>query len=73
MWQYCRMAKRRNKRKAQKDENISEAVIERNRGNCLRNILLGRFGSYNDLEGAAGFLASEASDFIVSGGWGAVG
>jgi NAD(P)-dependent dehydrogenase (short-subunit alcohol dehydrogenase family) len=45
--------------------HMSEVVIERNKPNLLRGIPLGRFGSENDLKGAAVFLASAASDYIT--------
>jgi len=45
--------------------HMSEVVIERNRDAFLKRIPLGRFGSENDLKGAAVFLASEASDFVT--------
>jgi len=45
--------------------HMSGGVIERNRENLLKSIPLGRFGSENDLKGAAVFLASSASDFVT--------
>ncbi len=45
--------------------HMSEVVIERNKEAFLKRIPLGRFGSENDLKGAAVFLASDASDFIT--------
>jgi NAD(P)-dependent dehydrogenase (short-subunit alcohol dehydrogenase family) len=45
--------------------HMSGGVIERNRDNLLKSIPLGRFGSENDLKGAAVFLASNASDFVT--------
>jgi NAD(P)-dependent dehydrogenase (short-subunit alcohol dehydrogenase family) len=45
--------------------NMSGALIERNRENLLKTIPLGRFGSQQDLKGAAIFLASDASDFVT--------
>jgi NAD(P)-dependent dehydrogenase (short-subunit alcohol dehydrogenase family) len=44
---------------------MSEVVIERNKGNLLKGIPLGRFGSDYDLKGAAVFLASDASAFVT--------
>ena len=45
--------------------HMSGSVIERNRENLLKDIPLGRFGSEDDLKGAAVFLASSASDFVT--------
>src|SRR5882724_6557346 len=45
--------------------HMSGGVIERNRENLLKSIPLGRFGSEDDLKGAAVFLASSASDFVT--------
>jgi len=45
--------------------HMSEILIERNREKLLEGIPLGRFGSDQDLKGAAVFLASAASDFIT--------
>jgi len=45
--------------------HMSEVVIERNKEAFLKRIPLGRFGSENDLKGAAVFLASDASDFVT--------
>ena len=45
--------------------NMSAVVIERNRETFLKRLPLGRFGSENDLKGAAVFLASAASDFVT--------
>ena len=45
--------------------HMSGAVIERNKENLLKGIPLGRFGSEDDLKGAAVFLASNASDFVT--------
>src|SRR6266853_414118 len=45
--------------------HMSGAVIERNRETFLKGIPLGRFGSEDDLKGAAVFLASSASDFVT--------
>jgi gluconate 5-dehydrogenase len=44
---------------------MSEVMIERNRDAFLKRIPLGRFGSDQDLKGAAVFLASDASDFVT--------
>lgn len=44
---------------------MSEVMIERNRETFLKGIPLGRFGSDQDLKGAAVFLASDASDFVT--------
>jgi gluconate 5-dehydrogenase len=44
---------------------MSEVVIERNREAFLKKVPLGRFGSDQDLKGAAVFLASDASDFVT--------
>ena len=45
--------------------HMSEVVIEKNREAFLKNIPLGRFGGDHDLNGAAAFLASDASDFVT--------
>jgi NAD(P)-dependent dehydrogenase (short-subunit alcohol dehydrogenase family) len=45
--------------------HMSGGVIERNKENLLKSIPLGRFGSEDDLKGAAVFLASSASDFVT--------
>lgn len=45
--------------------HMSEVVIERNKEEFLKRIPLGRFGSENDLKGAAVYLASDASDFVT--------
>jgi NAD(P)-dependent dehydrogenase (short-subunit alcohol dehydrogenase family) len=45
--------------------NMSEHLIEQNKEMFLQRIPLGRFGSEQDLKGAAVFLASEASDFVT--------
>jgi len=45
--------------------HMSEVAIERNKEAFLKRIPLGRFGSENDLKGAAVFLASDASDFVT--------
>lgn len=45
--------------------HMSQAVIERNREAFLKTIPAGRFGSNEDLKGAAVFLASDASDFVT--------
>lgn len=45
--------------------HMSEVVIERNKEAFLKRIPLGRFGSENDLKGAAVFLASAASDYVT--------
>lgn len=45
--------------------HMSEVVIERNREAFLKKVPLGRFGSDQDLKGAAVFLASDASDFVT--------
>ena len=45
--------------------HMSEVVIERNRDAFLKKIPLGRFGSDQDLKGAAVFLASDASNFVT--------
>ena len=44
---------------------MSEKVIERNKESFLGSIPLGRFGGPHDLQGAAIFLASDASDFVT--------
>jgi NAD(P)-dependent dehydrogenase (short-subunit alcohol dehydrogenase family) len=43
----------------------SRAFIERNKDALLGRIPLNRFGSDHDLEGAAPFLASDASNFVT--------
>src|SRR5712664_2683230 len=45
--------------------HMSGGVIDRNRESLLKSIPLGRFGSEDDLKGAAVFLASRASDFVT--------
>src|ERR1700675_1778859 len=45
--------------------DMSEKVIERNKDSLLAGIPLGRFGGPQDLQGAAIFLASDASDFVT--------
>jgi len=45
--------------------DMSEKVIERNKESFLESIPLGRFGGPHDLQGAAIFLASDASDFVT--------
>src|SRR5260221_5760909 len=45
--------------------DMSEKVIERNKESLLAGIPLGRCGGPQDLEGAAIFLASDASDFVT--------
>jgi NAD(P)-dependent dehydrogenase (short-subunit alcohol dehydrogenase family) len=45
--------------------NMSGVVIERNHDALRERIPLHRFGSENDLKGAAVFLASAASDFVT--------
>jgi NAD(P)-dependent dehydrogenase (short-subunit alcohol dehydrogenase family) len=45
--------------------HMSGAVIERNKATLLQSIPLGRFGSEDDLKGAAVFLASDASGFVT--------
>lgn len=45
--------------------HMSEVVIERNRETFLKKIPLGRFGSDQDLKGAAVFLASDASNYVT--------
>jgi NAD(P)-dependent dehydrogenase (short-subunit alcohol dehydrogenase family) len=45
--------------------NMSGVVIERNKETLRKRIPLGRFGSEQDLKGAAVFLASAASDFVT--------
>ena len=45
--------------------HMSEVVIERNREAFLKKIPLGRFGSDQDLKGAAVFLASDASNYVT--------
>lgn len=45
--------------------HMSEVVIGRNKEEFLKRIPLGRFGSENDLKGAAVYLASDASDFVT--------
>ncbi|MGA8104728.1 MAG: SDR family oxidoreductase [Candidatus Acidiferrales bacterium] len=45
--------------------DMSEKVIERNKEALLESIPLGRFGGPHDLQGAAIFLASNASDFVT--------
>jgi NAD(P)-dependent dehydrogenase (short-subunit alcohol dehydrogenase family) len=44
---------------------MSQKVIERNKPSFLESIPLGRFGGPRDLQGAAIFLASDASDFVT--------
>lgn len=44
---------------------MSEAVVERNEEAIRKRIPLNRFGSNQDLKGAAAFLASDASDFVT--------
>jgi gluconate 5-dehydrogenase len=44
---------------------MSQKVIERHQAKLLASIPLGRFGSSEDLKGAAIFLASDASDFVT--------
>jgi NAD(P)-dependent dehydrogenase (short-subunit alcohol dehydrogenase family) len=45
--------------------NMSAVVIEKNKETFLRRIPLGRFGSDDDLKGAAVFLASDASNYVT--------
>jgi len=45
--------------------HMSEVVIQRGKEMLLKGIPLGRFGSEEDLKGAAVFLASDASDFVT--------
>jgi NAD(P)-dependent dehydrogenase (short-subunit alcohol dehydrogenase family) len=45
--------------------DMSEKVIQRNKESFLESIPLGRFGGPHDLQGAAIFLASNASDFVT--------
>ena len=45
--------------------DMSQKVIERHQAKLLASIPLGRFGSSQDLKGAAIFLASDASDFVT--------
>ncbi|MGA8223146.1 MAG: SDR family oxidoreductase [Candidatus Acidiferrales bacterium] len=45
--------------------HMSEVVIQRGKDSLLAGIPLGRFGSEQDLKGAAVFLASEASDYVT--------
>lgn len=45
--------------------HMSQVLIERNKDAFLSRIPLQRFGSGNDLKGAAVFLASDASDFVT--------
>lgn len=45
--------------------NMSQVVIERNKEAFLKSIPLRRFGSEQDLKGAAVFLASAASDYVT--------
>ncbi len=45
--------------------HMSKVVLERNGEALLKRIPLGRFGNEQDLKGAAVFLASDASDYVV--------
>src|SRR5580704_14007689 len=45
--------------------NMSQVVIERNKDYFLKRIPLHRFGSDDDLKGAAVYLASSASDYVT--------
>jgi NAD(P)-dependent dehydrogenase (short-subunit alcohol dehydrogenase family) len=45
--------------------HMSEVVIQRGKAALLAGIPLGRFGSEQDLKGAAVFLASDASDYVT--------
>jgi gluconate 5-dehydrogenase len=44
---------------------MSAVVIERNKEYFLSRIPLGRFGSDDDLKGAAVFLSSDASNYVT--------
>ena len=44
---------------------MSKAVLEKNGENILKGTPLGKYGSENDLKGAAVFLAAPASDYIT--------
>lgn len=45
--------------------HMSAVVIERNKETFLKRVPLGRFGSEDDLKGAAVFLASDASNYVT--------
>jgi gluconate 5-dehydrogenase len=45
--------------------DMSDQVLERDVDSFLERIPAGRFGSNRDLKGAAIFLASSASDYVV--------
>ncbi len=45
--------------------DMSQVLIERNKGTLLSRIPLSRFGSDHDLKGAGVFLASDASNFVT--------
>ncbi len=45
--------------------HMSEVLIERDKNGILKGIPLGRFGSSDDLKGAAVYLASDAAAFVT--------